>query len=359
MRLALLPVLATACGFHGAPLAGDDVAPDADPVPSCHGAACHRLRIAIHHERVAAPLQDFPVLLHVVAADLAHATGPDLVFTDGAAVLPYERVAFAGTELVAWVHVPALSPTADTVLYLYYGDPAASDGQDPTHVWDSHFEGVWHLDGAITDATAHANTGTTIGGPVLGVPGAIGTAVRFAGDDDGLIVPASAGLARAATAGTISLWVSWTKSAGSVNQRLLMSTNTFDGDSTGFEWAINSLGYYYFYPADAGANNYAGLPDPFTDNAWHLAALTLDLATKTVGMYLDGQPLAPDMNGPATLWTHAATSGDWLWGGGPTRRRFTGMLDELRVSSVVRSAGWLATEWANQHDVDGFASVVP
>lgn len=365
MRLALCWVLATACSFHGATLDPDagDAPRDADLVPACHGAACHRLRIAIHHALVAEPLQDFPVLVHVADPDLANAHGTDFTFTDGAQVLPYERVAFAGTDLVAWVGVPALSPTADTVLYLYYGDPAAADGQDPTHVWDAHFEGVWHLDGtasgtaAITDATAHANHGADVGGPQLGVPGALGNAVQLDGIDDGLVIPASTGLGAAATTGTISLWVSWTQSLNTVNQRLLMSADTFAGDGTGFEWAINGLGYYYFYPADGGGNNYTGLPDPFSDGAWHLAALTLDLASRTVGMYLDGQPLTPDMSGLATLWTHAATSADWYWGGGPTRRRFTGLLDELRVSSVVRSPGWLATEWNNQHAVDAFATV--
>ena len=121
----------------------------------------------------------------------------------------------------------------------------------------------------------------------------------------------------------------------------------------------NGIAQYYFYPADAGGSNVVEVANPFTDRVWHLAALTLDLASRHVGMYLDGQPLTPAQDNLAGLWTRAATSADWQWGGGPGRRFFSGTMDELHVSSVVRSAGWLATEYVDQHAPAAFATIVP
>ena len=365
MRHALL-TLATACSFRGPALApaDGDLSPDAIVVPACVGAACDRVRIAIHHELVAAPLTDFPVLLHVTGLAGAAPTGFDLVFTDGVTRLAYERERFSGGDLLAWVAVPALSAATDTILYLYSGDPNPTvDQQDPTHVWDAHFEGVWHLDGTargsadVVVATSHADHGTDIGNPMLGVPGKIGGAVGFDGIDDGLGIPASPGLGLAGTTGTISLWVRWAMSNKPTSQRLLMTSNTFAGDGNGYEWAINNLDYYYFYPADAGAENYLASLDPFLDTAWHLAALTLDLAARSVGMFVDGRRLSPVIDNLPQWWTRTATSGDWLWGGGPTRRLFEGAMDELHVSSTVRSDAWLTTEWNDQHDPDAFAAI--
>ena len=36
---------------------------------------------------------------------------------------------------------------------------------------------------------------------------------------------------------------------------------------------------------------------------------------------------------------------------------FDGILDEVRVSDIVRDSGWISTSYANQHDPSGFASI--
>jgi hypothetical protein len=53
------------------------------------------------------------------------------------------------------------------VLYIYYGNAAAANQQNPAGVWDSSYKGVWHLpNGTIlngSDSTANANNGSIIG----------------------------------------------------------------------------------------------------------------------------------------------------------------------------------------------------
>ena len=56
------------------------------------------------------------------------------------------------------MNVPTLSPASDTVLYVYYGNPAAANQQNPAGVWDANYEAVWHLSNGTTlsgnDSTA-------------------------------------------------------------------------------------------------------------------------------------------------------------------------------------------------------------
>jgi len=97
------------------------------------------------------PLTDFPVLVSITDTDLkdnARADGFDIFFTesDGTTVIPYERESYDSStgELIAWVLVD-LSDTVDNNFFMFYGNPNATDQQDPLPVWDTRFEDVFHF----------------------------------------------------------------------------------------------------------------------------------------------------------------------------------------------------------------------
>ncbi len=73
--------------------------------------------------------------------------GYDIVFTDaGGTPLNHEveRWDPATGTLVAWVYVPALSTSVDTVIYMVYGDSGVSaPTETPNAVWDGNYKGVW------------------------------------------------------------------------------------------------------------------------------------------------------------------------------------------------------------------------
>jgi len=87
----------------------------------------YRKKITIDHTKVAADLTGFPVLVETTDSDLAsHAQndGDDIAFVDGSGGQLAHEIEFYGGgsgHLVAWVRVPSLSSTVDTVLYMYYG----------------------------------------------------------------------------------------------------------------------------------------------------------------------------------------------------------------------------------------------
>lgn len=98
--------------------------------------------VTIDHTKVVGFQTNFPVLITITDAALAaHAqtSGYDITFTasDGSTVLPYERESYnsATGALIAWVNVPYLSSTTDTVLNVFYGNRTAPDQQNRTAAW--------------------------------------------------------------------------------------------------------------------------------------------------------------------------------------------------------------------------------
>lgn len=101
-----------------------------------------RRPLVIDADKVAGPLVDFPVFVQLTQPEVAAASRPDgadLVFTaaDGTTRLDHHVESWdpATGQLAAWVRVPSLGDTADTVVYLYYANPSAVDQQDAVGVW--------------------------------------------------------------------------------------------------------------------------------------------------------------------------------------------------------------------------------
>lgn len=124
-----------------------------------------RKTITIDHTKVSTSGGEtyvgFPVLVSEAtdASLAAHAksNGFDILFTssDGTTKINHELETFnsATGKLVAWVQVSGLSTSVDSVLYMYYGNPGASDQQNVAGTWDSHYKGVYHLAASNTQTT--------------------------------------------------------------------------------------------------------------------------------------------------------------------------------------------------------------
>ena len=166
------------------------------------GTWTNRRKITINHGMVsgAANLMNFPALVSITDPELKSVgnggkvgknDGTDILFTaaDGTTKLNHEIESYsAGTgQLTAWVQIPALSPTADTVLDIYYGNTPAADQQNKSAVWDANYKGVWHLseDPASSapqfkDSTPNAyHLTTATQGSAVMVTGKIGGGVNF------------------------------------------------------------------------------------------------------------------------------------------------------------------------------------
>jgi hypothetical protein len=82
---------------------------------------------------------------------IGSAVGADIVFTaaDGVTPLSFEIEKYnpSAGQLIAWVAVPSLSPTQNSVIYEYFGNSSAT--VPPTALsqgtWDQYFVAVWHM----------------------------------------------------------------------------------------------------------------------------------------------------------------------------------------------------------------------
>jgi hypothetical protein len=329
--------------------------------------------ITIDAARVAgtADLDDFPVLIAVGGDPLlaslangghvAHDAGEDILFldSDGTTLLDFEIEEYdpVGGSLTAWVRVPVLSASADTILILQYGDPAVDVSlANPPGVWDAGYVAVFHLNQdpsgpapQFTDSTANGFHGTNEGGLVPDDldPGKIGKCMVFQHDlDDWISVPME--LKATGDQVTVEAWMyspDWAVSldAPAINTGGLVNTERFfvGVDRTAIQ-CIRVTTDVQHYRYDQG---------PIPVDEW------AHLVTRYDGVALKGY-----VNGVEVQTWDA--SGAILDTDAPGRigarfddRRLYGALDEIRVSDIARPVEWIQTGYNNQDSPDTFYSV--
>ncbi|MFX1530642.1 MAG: DUF2341 domain-containing protein, partial [Promethearchaeota archaeon] len=326
---------------------------------------------------------NFPVLISIIDDDLkyhAQPDGDDIAFSMEGDWLNHEIELFnqsyssTQAQLIAWVKIPLLSTSINTTISMYYGNATMTSQENPSAVWNNYV-GVWHLSesptGTVHDSTVYSNDGTTLGSmnSLDLVSSQINTGFELDGNDDMIFIPESTSLDSVSDEGTLSLWINWVDSSPDTRyQRVMTTSNRFTANPTppptlfqtdGFEWAVQPDGDHFFYPYGGIGTNYNLATKPFTDNIWQYLVLTLNYATKSVKIYLDGSSLSFTIENVPTQWIQLANLDDWLWGGNlvASGSQFSGKFDEIRVSNVERSSNWILTEYYNQYNPNSFYSI--
>lgn len=334
------------------------------------------IRIPASEVRGTEDHDDFPVFISLIDADLhdhARDGGCDITFVQDSTLLAFELEQFdidhSATEakLAAWVKVPSLSTTLDTVIELKYGQSCGSY-EDPTGVWGDDYELVWHMNSVVdsqtSDSTARALDGSVHGEPLV-EDGKLGKSMVLDGVDDRVVGPLASELGVGGNEPrTFSVWANIQSYDSTVHGdvfgigRLGGGCCAFNGYSirrgvgvvsfsVGGEWSQNAnwilfedgtgfdewVHYVAVYDGEMGLELYANgvlIQDISIYSELHNPEGDLDT--------LDDTPLSMPYMVDNLI-------------GGPR--------DEMRVSRRVLSAGWIETEYANQSDPDGFYQVGP
>jgi hypothetical protein len=214
--------------------------------------------------------------------------------------------------------------------------------------------GVYHLSpneaapAEVADSTG-IYPGTWEGSPAEAVPGMIGDAARFdgsrfieVGDEDEFSVDPN-------EARTLEVWFS----ADDPEQQSIVYQ---EGQCRGWRLTMTGGGDLEGHLSAALDTDVCGVYNEYTVTetpairAWQYAALVVDRPGETMRLFLDGTLAATggmagigdadaDGNGPF----HIGADWDGLdW--------FTGSIDEVRVSSSARSAGWIAAQHRSMRD---------
>lgn len=267
-------------------------------------------------------LANFPVLVKLDSNRVNYSdtqnSGQDIRFTDPNGVLlkyEIEKWNESGTSTV-WVKVPQVDAQSTIdYIYMYYGNPDASDAQDMENVWDSNFKIVQHLQESATtsdayiDSTSNNYDGTatsTYAAANLDATGKIDGANEFDGTDEFIDIGASYNGVK-----TVGFWVQ----AATTTQDII---------------DLNGTAYVHFSGGNASTTGFTsptiyvdGVATSTIDTNWHYVVAT-------TGTGLNASDLDIGRREGSTY--------------------FDGIVDEVRISSTARSAEWIEAQYKSMMD---------
>ena len=302
---------------------------------------------------LADPLGATPVLIRLHDANFhftdAKSDGGDLRFVAADDKTPlafhFEKFDPLLDEALVWVNVPAVAAGAKTTIWLYYGntDAKAVKIDDPKGTYDSDTVLVYHFSNVSPPVPALDAIGgnNALNAGAVADNTIIGSGLTLDGHSV-VNLPASPSLAW--SAGGAMTWSAWVHPAAPSARAVIFSRRDganalVIGDDNGSPFVEVTAGGI---PQRSAAG--AALPP----NTWHHLAVTA--GGGKILLYVDGESYAsldaalPALNSSAQIG--AETGG------------LVGQLDELQVSKVARSAGFLKLVAVSQGGSDAAEKLV-
>jgi len=349
----------------------------------------HYKQVWVQSSQVDNSLINFPVWFYQSSADYNGLDSDSFSFFDGtdggATELPWEFEVYddATDTIGAWVNISSISSSSNTSFYIFYDDSASNDGgeNNPTGVWDSGFEAVWHMNGVVSgsggtvdDSTSNGNDGTTAGGVTDEQTGVAGDCFDFnRADSEYFSYSAISPLSDF----TLEAWGNnddWSVPTADGNDKAICSWKT----GTNEDWY--QLTVYDDNSADSsiiqvsadtgnddGGKKDAESGDIDTHVGWYYMVGVRDTSNTNLYLYLNESLV--DTTSISGDTSNIVTSQQCVGGRGDGGAEYwDGLLDEIRISSVARNASWLKAtfysisspstflEFGSEQDVSGSGS---
>jgi PKD repeat protein len=323
--------------------------------------------ITVDHTKVNTSLTDFPVLIAINndtnLGSHALANGYDVKFKDSnGAYLNFEREYFEISDgecnAVFWVRIPVLSNITDTNITMIYGNVSATDSQNITGTWDTHFTGVYHLNQVPSETATQINdsTGNAVNGvandllPSNSANGKIGKGQVLATDD---YITLTNEFMAGATSGTFSVWINPNTISGTDSEvrRCIIGKASNPDNGFGFSPTTNHI------RGRIGPSTNVDGSTGINTGDWTFATLTW--SSNDVNVYVNGS-LDATGSGINVRWFNEPATYPTIIGriySGSASSAYDGYVDELQASNVSRSAGWIQTEYNNQYSPDNFYTI--
>ncbi|MBV8895894.1 MAG: DUF2341 domain-containing protein [Acidobacteriaceae bacterium] len=369
-----------------APQSTDTLLVDYMAAPASSNGYSYSRRLTLSHAQVPNTDQsNFTVLMSGTYPSLAtaangghvqNANGYDIIFaSDATAQNPlkweFESYNPVSGAISAWVQVPTLSHSVDTVIYMLYGNASVStfQGGAAGAAWDSYYAGVWHFpNGSVLSTGDSTNQITLKNNGAAATSGQIGGALLLNNVSSGRYgYDLEAAVTALANSGskTFEAWinpsafhtnasqytglVTYGKGGNVIYSLSLVGSGKSTNATPRFE-VQNSSGSYQ----NASANALSA-----TGTWSHIVGV---VASPTIYIYVNGVQHSAAFSGmpAAGASTFALSIGrDFYDNNNPPARWFDGAIDEVRLSTMARSADWIATEYNNQSSPGTFYGVGP
>lgn len=323
-------------------------------------------KITIDYTFIAGNLQNFPILVYDTSSyytDHAQSDGDDFVFVSVDNTTKYsheiEYYDSSSGELVAWVKIPTISSTDDTVLYIYYGNPTCNNQQNPDDVWDSNYLHVWHLGDNLNDSTG-LNDGINYGTRII--PGKIGNARDFEQSEGDYINLGDMSQPSDSILTTMT-WEGWVKPE-SLDMVFTCKYNTQGEDLVSYWVGFDYGGKFHIDAYSAWGSDTSGLTvNSYSEiNQWVYLTSTYNLGgLNELNMYINGDEVAfsYDTRTGNFMANTAITDDIGRYRPEVGTKYADGVIDEMRWSKTVRTDDWIKTSYNTMNYPNSFLSVGP
>lgn len=308
-----------------------------------------RLPIRFTHFQQQENLIGFPILVGLTGGSLTwsavNSDGSDLRFVDADGTeLAYETETWHhGSSAAIWVNVPQINAYNSTDhIWLYYGNGSAPPADHGTATWNGDFIGVYHLNGNATNSAAGMRDGIT--GNLENVAGAVGNGLAFdkiAGD---VVVIADSGSLDALTRQlSITVWLQ--PDQPNANWQAAVSREHGTAAEDVFWLGLHDSQILWRTRLDNLHVDAVSSRLPIAGSWTQLAGLyngqrlliavdgAVDLAAA-----VDSFGAQPNGNKAVSIGANSNDDGvSW-------QDNFDGVIDEVRVSRVMRSLAWIEAE---------------
>ena len=351
--------------------------------PAVGSGYLHSRTLTVNHTQVGgSTLSNFPLLVSTTlgASRIQNASCYDVIFTSdsgGTMKLPWEVESCTQSSgaIIAWVGLTSISATADTVFYVFYDNTAIVSAQNtgvyaPTSVWDANYVGVWHLGAAsgvlsALDSTTHGNNGTIVN--ATSAPGQIGSGAQLSVSPSTYIDIGAGISSLTPSVVTASGWFIPSTASQSAYAHLVVQ-----------DYALPRVAPWQGYNLSLNLNGTAGGAlgagyNIYSGSQANLTTSTTAAANTSVYLVLTVDSLHANLyvNGALGTNSPAATNGPISYAGtgrfrigangaatsSTAAENAAGVADEIRVSNIARSAGWITAEYNNQKASSTFLTV--
>jgi hypothetical protein len=252
---------------------------------------------------------------------------------------------YASHQGSVWVKVPQINAgSATDFIYLFYGNsnPPTNPYNSPTNVWDSNYALVMHLgeaSGTRYDSTGNNNDAST-GGTPTATTGLVDGACDFDGTSDYLEAADSSSLDFGDVV-TLEMWLNphdVDTNIGGIDK----------GTGTIYLMGNNTAGHYGKIRLGLSATGtIVASKTAIPENTWSYVVGTKNGADARI--YING---ALDNQITTTAYTGTNNPNNLRIGqrSGYASEGLNSILDEVRISKIARSAGWIQSQYLSISD---------
>ena len=330
----------------------------------------YRKTITIQSGQVSnGPHTNFPMLVSIASdsdlvANIAQSNGGDIIFTneDGTIKFAHETTKYTSAtgELTAWVNVNSIND--GIVIYMYYGNSSGDltyglTTTEKAAAWNNNYMGVWHLDetaGTHYDSTSNNNDSSSVNVITQGQT----TSAKIGGADQigsasqmTITIPDNATLdfnTTTKTNMTMEVWINISTLSSISNGILSKGGGGLGAGRYWFNFSTDNCSGDFLYNYYANLNCGTGIPDV---GNWQHVAYTYNHANTLGTAYRNG-----DAAGTVTKTSNAADIAANFIIGQARSNGLDGYIDEVRISDINRSQGWLKTGYNSQNSPSTFLS---